>query len=265
MDSLRWLRGEFSTRTDARRALGVRAHIDDAAVCGQIKLLSAFVRLAGYSGLLVCLDEAVNMFKIVDPRARSANYETLLATLNDSLQGNAPGLGFLLCTTPEALMDPRRGIYSYQALQTRLAENRFATDGLVDHDGPVLHLKNLTREDLLVLIGNIRNVHASGDESNWIVPDEALREFIEESERQIGAATFLTPRDTIRAFVGFIRVLEQNPGTTWQALLNRTKFEPEPGRTDTPAADDELNREKGNSAPAEDEKADGDGLMPAVI
>ena len=142
-NALRWLRAEFATRTDARKALSVRTMIDDASVYDHLKLMSAFVREAGYGGLLVVLDELVNLYKLTNSQARNANYEQILRILNDVLQGSAAHLGFLLGGTPEFLMDTRRGLYSYEALQSRLADNRFARDGLVDLSGPVLRLSGL--------------------------------------------------------------------------------------------------------------------------
>src|SRR6202012_3435346 len=124
-DAVRWLRGEFSTRTDARAALGVRTIVDDANWYDLLKLLARFVPQAGYAGLLVCLDELVNLYKLANSKARNTNYEQVLRILNDCLQGSAEGLGILLGGTPEFLLDPRRGLYSYPALQSRLAENAF--------------------------------------------------------------------------------------------------------------------------------------------
>lgn len=137
-DAIRWLRGEFSTKTDARRALGVRTIVDDSNVYDQLKLMARFIRLAGYSGFMVCLDELVNLHKLSNTQARNTNYEQILRILNDSLQGTSVGLGVLMGGTPEFLMDTRKGLYSYQALQTRLAANSFAVGGLVDMTGPVL-------------------------------------------------------------------------------------------------------------------------------
>lgn len=74
------------------------------------------------------------------------------------LQSSASHLGFLFGGTPEFLMDTRRGLYSYQALQSRLAENTFAREGLIDMSGPVLRLNSLTPEDMFVLLSNIRRV-----------------------------------------------------------------------------------------------------------
>ena len=156
--ALRWLRGEYSTRTDARKALGVRTIVDDSSIYDQLKLLALFVREAGYQGLMVSLDEAVNLYKLSSSQSRNANYEQILRILNDVLQGNASHLGFMLGGTPEFLMDRRRGLYSYEALKSRLSENTFARDGLVDLSGPVIRLANLTPEDLFVLLANIRRV-----------------------------------------------------------------------------------------------------------
>lgn len=217
--ALRWLRGEYSTKTEARQALQVRNIIDDGDVYDSLKLLAAFVQLAGYAGLLVVFDEMVNLYKLQSAQARNQNFEQILRILNDVLQGNASGIGFAFGGTPEFLMDSRRGLYSYEALHSRLAENAFASNGLVDLSGPVLRLQSLTPEDLLVLLFNLRSVFALGDPSKYLVPDEALPLFMEHCNRRIGEAYFRTPRNTIKAFVQFLAVLEQNPGASWTDLL----------------------------------------------
>lgn len=236
--ALRWLRAEFPTKTEARQALPVRSIVDDADVYDTFKLLSAFVRICGYSGLLVVFDELVNLYKLQSAQARNQNYEQILRMLNDVLQGNVEGLGFVLGGTPDFLLDSRRGLYSYQALQSRLAENSFATDGRIDMTGPVLRLQSLSPEDLLVLLSNIRSVFALGDPAAALVPDEALTAFMEHCNRRIGEAYFRTPRNTIKAFVQFLAVLEQNPGTDWRELIGGVAPDPETPEEDE--ADDEL-------------------------
>jgi hypothetical protein len=226
-DAVRWLRGEFTTKTDARQALGVRTIIDDDNFYDQLKLFSRFVRLAGYGGFLVCLDELVNLYKLAHSQARSSNYEQILRILNDSLQGASVGLGFLLGGTPEFLMDTRRGLYSYEALRSRLAQNRFATDGRRDLSGPVLHLANLSPEELYVLLANLRHVHASGDPARHVLPDEALAAFMEHCSKRIGEAYFRTPRSTIRAFLELLAVLEQNEVASWRDLLGAVDVTPD--------------------------------------
>lgn len=218
-DAVRWLRGEFSTKTDARQALGVRAIVDDAAVYDQLKLMARFVRLAGFDGLLVSLDELVNLYKLANTQARNANYEQILRILNDSLQGTAVGLGFVLGGTPEFLLDTRRGLYSYPALQSRLAQNTFAANGLVDYSGPVVRLSSLTPEDFYVLLQKIRLVYAFGDPAKDLIPDQGIVSFIEHCSKRIGDTYFRTPRTTITAFVNLLAVLEQNPAATWTELL----------------------------------------------
>jgi len=241
-DAIRWLRGEFSTRTDARAALGVRSIVDDASVYDQLKLVARFVRLAGYSGLFVCLDELVNVYKLSNAQARSSNYEQILRMLNDSLQGTAVGLGFVLGGTPEFLMDPRRGVYSYSALQSRLAQNAFATGELVDYTGPVLRLSSLTLEDFYLLLGKIRHVYAAGDSARYLLPDPAIATFMEHCANRIGDSFFRTPRTTITSFINLLAVLEQNPGTDWQSLIGEVTVEADHGGdSDLPVdADDEL-------------------------
>lgn len=218
-DAVRWLRGEFSTKTDAKQALGVRTIVDDAAVYDQLKLLARFFRLAGFSGLLVSLDELVNLYKMANTQARNANYEQILRILNDSLQGKAVGLGFVLGGTPEFLLDTRRGLYSYPALQSRLAQNTFASGGLVDFSGPVIRLSSLTPEDFYVLLQKISHVYASGDKTKYLLPDQGIYSFMEHCSKRIGEAYFRTPRTTITTFINLLAVLEQNANISWQDLL----------------------------------------------
>lgn len=223
-DAIRWLRGEFATKTDARAALGVRSIVDDSDVYDQLKLMGRFVRLAGYAGLLVCLDELVNLYKLANTQARTSNYEQLLRMLNDSLQGTAVGLGFVLGGTPEFLLDTRRGVYSYAALQSRLAQNTFATDGLVDFSGPVVRLSSLTAEDFYVLLCNVRHVYAGGETQKYLLPDPAIESFMDHCARRIGDSFFRTPRTTITSFVNLLAVLEQNPEADWKDLLGEVSL-----------------------------------------
>jgi hypothetical protein len=186
--------GESTTKTDARNDLDVRTIISDASFYDSLKLMSLFVRQAGYAGLLVSLDEMVNLFKLNNTQARTANYEQILRILNDCLQGSAENIGFILGGTPEFLFDPRKGLYSYEALQSRLAENRFAQKaGVIDYSSPTLHLASLTPEELYILLRNLRHVYAGGDPENYLVPDEALTGFLHHCSKTIGDAYFRTP------------------------------------------------------------------------
>jgi hypothetical protein len=228
-DAIRWLRGEFATRTDARAALGVRTIVDDASVYDQLKLMARFVRLAGYGGLFVCLDELVNIYKLANSQARSGNYEQILRMLNDSLQGTSVGLGFVLGGTPEFLMDTRRGVYSYAALQSRLAENTFSAGGLVDYSGPVLRLSSLALEDFYLLLRKIRHVYAGGDPARYLLPDSAITCFMEHCAKRLGDHFFRTPRTTITSFINLLAILEQNPGTDWATLVGGLEVQADEG------------------------------------
>ena len=224
--ALRWLRGEFATRTDARKELGVRTIIDDSSVYDHIKLMSAFVVKAGYKGLMTGMDEMVNLFKLTSSQARNANYEQILRILNDVLQGSASHLGFLMGGTPEFLMNTRRGLYSYEALQSRLTENTFAREGRVDLSGPVIRLANLTPEDMFVLLSNIRGVMQKEETR---LPDEALKAFMNHCSERVGEAYFRTPRNTVTSFVNLLAVLEQNPDTQWFDLIDKIEIKPDGG------------------------------------
>lgn len=249
-DAVRWLRGEFTARTDARAALGVRAIVDDASFYDHLKLFARFVRLAGFAGLLVCLDELVNLYKLANTQARKSNYEQILRILNDCLQGSAGGLGFILGGTPDFLLDTRRGLYSYAALQSRLAENTFARSGLVDYSGPVMSLANLTPEDFLVLLSRLRHVYAAGDKDAYLLPDEALNAFMAHCHERVGDAYFRTPRTTIKEFINLLAVLDQNPGIDWAELIGRVELVEEANPDLTPLDESvEVSAAQGPSKP----------------
>ncbi len=225
--SLRWLRAEYATKTEARQDLGVRSIVGDQDVYDYLKLMAAFVKLAGYAGLLVNLDEmGVLAQRLNNKPARDANYEMVLRIVNDCLQGNVKGLGVVFAGTDTFMDDKRRGLASYEALATRLANNSFAIDGLRDYSGPVIRLQNLTVEDLYVLLHNIRNVYAAGDSSRYLVPDEALKAYIQHCAKRLGAESYQTPRQAAKGFVELLSVLEQNPGTDWKTLLSGINLEP---------------------------------------
>lgn len=225
---IKWLRAEYTTKTEAKKDLGVSTIISDSSFYDSLKLLSLFVRQAGYSGLLVNLDEMVNLYKLHSTQARMSNYEQILRILNDCLQGTAEYLGFIMGGTPEFLLDPRKGLYSYEALQSRLAENNFAQRaGIIDYSSTALHLTNLTPEEFFILLKNLRNVVAGGDLNKYLVPDEALYAFLKHCNETIGDAYFRTPRNTIKTFLDLLAVIEQNPEIKWNDLINELSIEVE--------------------------------------
>ena len=235
---LRWLRGEFATRTEARKALGIGTVIDDISLYHRLKLMGLFVRQAGYRGLLVSLDEMENLYKLPKRQARLVNYEQILCILNDCLQGSAEYMGFLLAGTPNFLLDPRRGLYSYEALKSRLAPNTFARNaGLVDYTSPILELNNLERQEMLSLIRNIRDLFASGDKNSCIISEEGLIAFLDHCSSRMGSAYFQTARNIVKAFTDLLSVLEQNPGMSWEDALSSSSTQ-EQGETEPQGQDD---------------------------
>ncbi len=93
---MRWLRGEFATKTEAKAALGVRVIIDDENWYDYIKLFARFVSDIGYKGLLMMLDEVIHLYKISTSVSRQNNYDKLLAMFNDAMQGRVTYLGTLI-------------------------------------------------------------------------------------------------------------------------------------------------------------------------
>jgi hypothetical protein len=243
--ALRWIRGEYSTKTQAREELGVRTIIDDDSWYDFIKLFGQFTRIAGYAGVLLCIDELVVLsHRLANASARNNNYEAILRILNDCLSGHASGIGILFAGTPDCLEDRRRGIFSYEALATRLAPNQFATAGVKDYSSPVIRLDNLTPEDNFLLLSNIRNVHSLGDASKHLVPDEGIVKCLEFCQARLGASYFQTPRNTAKTFVGLLRVLEQNPEKPWNEVLTgdmvSTTQDTDPNATPVAESKDDL-------------------------
>lgn len=219
---LRWLRAEYTTKTDSLRELGVREFINDASFFNTLKLYSILVQKAGYSGLLVCMDEMVNLYKISNSVSRKANYEEILNILNNTLQGTLSHIGFIMSGTPEFLTDGNRGLYSYEALKSRLAENSFSKSlGLTDYNSTVLRLANLTKEELYLLLMNLRNVFAGGDESKYLVPNDALLAYLNHCANKIGDSYFRTPRNTIKGFLDLLSMLEQYPDLKWSDMIEQ--------------------------------------------
>lgn len=224
--ALKWLRAEYTTKKDSYVDLGVREFISDKSLLNTIKLYCLLVRKAGYNGLMVCMDELVNLYKITNIVSRNANYEEILRMLNDTLQGSFSSLGFIMGGTPEFLTDHRRGLYSYEALRSRLTENTFASQlGLMDYNTTVLRLASLTKEELYVLLQNLRHVFAYGDTKKYLVPDPALNAFLVHCSKKIGDSYFRTPRTTIKSFLDMLSLLEQYPQYKWSDILESVNIE----------------------------------------
>ena len=224
--AIKWLKGEYSTKTDTMKDLGIRDFLNDASFYNTLKLYSIFVKKAGYKGLLVNLDEMVNLYKNPNSVSRKMNYEEILSILNDTLQGTISNIGFIMCGTPEFLTDTRRGLYSYEALRSRLAENSFSKQlGLTDYNSTVLRLANLSKEELYVLLKNLRNVFAKGNEKDFLVPDEALIAYMNYCANKIGDSYFRTPRNTIKGFLDLLSILEQYPSLKWDDIIQKIEIE----------------------------------------
>lgn len=218
--ALRWLRGEFATKTEARAALGVRTIIDDESYYDYLKLWAAFARLAGYQGMLVNIDELVVLtHKLTSTVARNNNLEAILRIFNDCLQGKASGICFIFAGTDECLEDRHRGLYSYEALERRLAANRFADETRADFSSPVIKLSNLTPEDCFVLLSNIRRVFTSNKPEQELVSDDGIIAFLENCSHRLGAEYFQNAGRTVLDFVQLLSMMEQHPGTSWSDLL----------------------------------------------
>ena len=220
---LKWFRGEYNTKTEARQELGVNIVITDDDWYEYLKLFAAFLKQAGYAGMLILIDELVNIYKIPNAITRQYNYEKILTMYNDAMQGKAQYLGFILCGTPQCMEDPRRGVYSYEALRSRLAEGHFAGEHK-DLLSPVIRLQPLTNEEMLILIEKLADIHAGLYEYPQIVTQQDMIDFIEIEFGRIGADTHITPREVIRDFIEVLDIVYQNPNVKVRQLLGSDQF-----------------------------------------
>ena len=221
---LRWFRGEYTLKSEAREDLGVQMIITDDDWYDYLKLFAVFFRLAGYQGMMIMVDELVNLYKIPNSVTRQYNYEKLLTMYNDTLQGKAKYLGILMGATPQALEDKRRGVYSYEALRSRLAEGRFSRPGARDLLAPVIRLDPLTAEEMLVLCEKLSDMHAGLYGYERTIGTEDLAVFIETEYGRIGAEEHITPREVIRDFIELMDLLYQHPDQTIAGLLQSDEF-----------------------------------------
>ena len=221
---IKWFRGEYTHKTEAKQELGVNIIISDSDWYEYLKLFASFFRQAGYAGLIIMIDELVNIYKIPNSISRQYNYEKILTMYNDTLQGKAKYLGILMGGTPQAIEDRRRGVYSYEALRSRLAEGKFSQAGARDMYAPVIKLDPLTAEEMLVLTEKLADMHAGLYGYQKPITDDDLAKFIKIEYARIGADTNITPREVIRDFIEMLDIVWQNPGTTIEDLLNSDQF-----------------------------------------
>jgi len=222
---LKWFRGEYSTRKEAKEELNINFIVTDETWYDFLKIFAAFLVSAGYKGLLVVIDELVNIFKIPNSITRQNNYEKILTMYNDVLQGKAKHIGFLLGGTPQCIEDKYKGVFSYEALRSRLAEGHFATADLKDLSAPIIRLQMLTQEEMYVLIEKLRNIHAQLYNYTPTIGHDELIYFLTVEYNRVGAETHITPREIIRDFIELVNILHQNPQKSMSEILGNNSFQ----------------------------------------
>ena len=230
--ALRWLRGEFANKTEARKYLPVDSVIDDQNWYEFLKLFAVFTHKAGYKGILIFLDEGVNLYKITHKQSRESNYEKLLTIFNDTMQGKAAYLGMFMSGTPQFIYDERRGLFSYEALRSRLSDNRFRVEGVVDYSSPVIRLEQLSREEIYLLLERLCEVHSAHYEYECVLGFNELNEFMALTLARLGTDRLLTPREITRDFLGLLNILLQNPNVTFGDLVKAKAVKVHSAETD---------------------------------
>lgn len=222
---VKWFRGEYSLKSEAKAELGVNIIVTDDDWYDYIKLFAAFLKRAGYEGMLILIDELVNIYKIPNSITRQYNYEKILTMYNDALQGKAHHLGIIMSGTLQCIEDQRRGVYSYEALRSRLEQGRFGSDEHSDMLAPVIKLNPLSYEEMLVLTEKLADIHAELFGYERTLGQEELIAFIKIEYGRIGADKNITPREVIRDFIELLNISFQNPGLTVSQLLGSEGFE----------------------------------------
>ncbi len=218
---LRYLRGEYSSKTEARHATGLSLStiIDDNNWYDTLKLFALLAVRLGYRGLAVFIDECVNLYKIPHRIAREANYEKILSIFNDALQGRASHLAVLFCGTPQFLEDTRRGLFGYEALRSRLADTRFDGAGYVNYSSPVIRLRRLSDNELMALLVRLNDLHAEQAGTSPRLTQVEMERFLAVMMARAGADEMMTPRELVREFLGLLNILRDNEGASFDALL----------------------------------------------
>ncbi len=222
---LRWFRGEYPSRKEAKDDLGINFIVNDETWYDFLKIFAAFLVGAGYKGMLVVIDELVNIFKIPNSITRANNYEKILTMYNDVLQGKASHIGFLMGGTPQCIEDKYKGVFSYEALRSRLAEGHFATADIKDLSAPIIRLQMLSQEEMYILVEKLLNIHAQLYNYSPTLSHDELVYFLTVEYNRVGAQTHITPREIIRDFIELVNILHQNPQKSVSEILGGNSFE----------------------------------------
>ena len=222
---LKWFRGEYSTKTEAKNELGINIIITDDNWYEYVKLFAIFLVNAGYKGMLMLIDELVNLYRIPTSVTRQYNYEKILMMYNDTLQGKAKYLGIIMGGTPQCVEDTRKGIFSYDALRSRLTEGKFASEDTVNLLSPIIRLKRLTPDEMFILTEKLRDIHSDLHEYKSELTQNDLMQFIKIEYERVGTNTNITPREVIRDFIELLDILYQNPNKTFADIIENDKFE----------------------------------------
>jgi len=222
---LKWFRGEYNTRTEAKEALDINWIVTDETWYDFLKIFAAFMVSAGYQGIFVMVDELVNIFKIPHSVSRQNNYEKILTMYNDTLQGRAKHIGFLMGCTPQCIEDRYKGIFSYEALRSRLAEGHFSTDDVKDLSAPIIRLQMLNQEEIYILVEKLRDLHASLYNYQPSLTHDDLVYFLNVEYNRVGAETHITPREIIRDFIELVGIIHQNPDKSIAEILGSNSFQ----------------------------------------
>jgi hypothetical protein len=238
--ALRWLKGQYTAKTDSLRDLGIRDIITDSNYYDMLKNFAELFVAAGYQGFVINLDEAINLYKLAQSQTREKNYERILSIYNDCMQGRAKSMFVNFGGTRRFLEDERRGLFSYEALKGRLSFGTFEETEFVDFSQPVIYLKPLAQEDIFTLLSKLKTIFEQHYGAAVPCTRGHITRFMEGQLNRPGAAEFLTPRQVIRDFLQILNIARQNPEASIDTLLDKRFGSPTAVTRDTDDHDDDI-------------------------
>lgn len=240
LKAIRWIRGDITTKTEAKKELGINEIINDDNYFEAIKNLAELFREIGYQGFVINFDEAVNLYKLPHSTTRQRNYEKILNIYNECKSNLAKGLFINLAATRKTVFDESRGLASYGALKGRLGTEASMDSDFINTNKTVLGLKVLSDEEIYTLLENLVSIYNIHYKTKIDFTSDQIVTYMEGQLNRPGADEFLTPRAVIKDFIEILDIKRQNPDAEISDLLREKFGKLTPVNKDPDNLDDEI-------------------------
>lgn len=230
---LKWLKGEYRLRSEVKNDFGSSIMITDDDWFDFLDLYVTLFKIIGFKGLFIMFDEVINLFRIINPSYRLKNYEKVLNMYNDTLQGKVKNVGIILAGTPESIYDSTKGLFSYEALKSRLYfANPLQTK--INPLSPIITLSPLTQSDLVVLLERLSVIHSEVTGYNNEISLEEILSFLQYVYGH--SEVVATTRSIIRDFLNLLNTKNDDNSLSFEDVLKNI----------APSSDIEVNYEIDN-------------------